>query len=162
GFVFHGVKLGHCAVVGFAFLVARIRQVGQSENNDDGPDCKLKLFAFHAFTPSKDRRHYNINTRVMPEALTPFATILANMKRYPMFAPPEYITWEPHPSILKEFEDTIQQDQQRLDIVSRLDHGQLLSMYAGLLRFRLHDITLRRWVRQGILAKAWLGTGEEA
>ena len=35
-------------------------------------------------------------------------------------------------------------------------------MYAGLFRFRLHDITLRRWVNQGILAKAWLGTGEEA
>src|SRR5215510_13279984 len=35
-------------------------------------------------------------------------------------------------------------------------------MYTGMLRFRLHDITLRRWVRQGILAKAWLGTGEEA
>src|SRR5690242_8124633 len=35
-------------------------------------------------------------------------------------------------------------------------------MYGGLLRFRLHDITLRRWVKQGIIAKAWLGTGEEA
>jgi TPP-dependent pyruvate/acetoin dehydrogenase alpha subunit len=35
-------------------------------------------------------------------------------------------------------------------------------MYSGMLRFRLHDITLRRWVKQGVLSKAWLGTGEEA
>src|SRR5262245_41140700 len=31
-----------------------------------------------------------------------------------------------------------------------------------MLRLPLHDITLQRWVRQGILSKAWLGTGEEA
>ena len=31
-----------------------------------------------------------------------------------------------------------------------------------MLRFRLHDITLKRWVKQGVLSKAWLGTGEEA
>ncbi|MGH9797055.1 MAG: thiamine pyrophosphate-dependent dehydrogenase E1 component subunit alpha [Candidatus Polarisedimenticolia bacterium] len=31
-----------------------------------------------------------------------------------------------------------------------------------MVRFRLHDIALKRWVRQGILSKAWLGTGEEA
>jgi len=31
-----------------------------------------------------------------------------------------------------------------------------------LLRARLHDIQLQRWVRGGILSKAWLGTGEEA
>src|SRR5204863_10154775 len=47
-------------------------------------------------------------------------------------------------------------------IVSKLTEEQLLTLYAGLLRFRLHDITLRRWVKQGVLAKAWLGTGEEA
>src|SRR5205823_1947324 len=29
-------------------------------------------------------------------------------------------------------------------------------------RFRLHDVTLRRWVKQGVIAKAWLATGEEA
>jgi TPP-dependent pyruvate/acetoin dehydrogenase alpha subunit len=29
-------------------------------------------------------------------------------------------------------------------------------------RNRLHDITLKRWVRQGVISKAWLGTGEEA
>jgi TPP-dependent pyruvate/acetoin dehydrogenase alpha subunit len=40
--------------------------------------------------------------------------------------------------------------------------GQLLDLYAGMVRNRLHDLTLKRWVRQGILSKAWLGTGEEA
>ncbi|HUL49311.1 MAG TPA: thiamine pyrophosphate-dependent dehydrogenase E1 component subunit alpha [Gemmatimonadales bacterium] len=31
-----------------------------------------------------------------------------------------------------------------------------------MLRARLHDVQLQRWVRGGILSKAWLGTGEEA
>jgi TPP-dependent pyruvate/acetoin dehydrogenase alpha subunit len=84
------------------------------------------------------------------------------MKRYSMFDPPEYVDWTPDPSLLEEYIETIQRDRQRFNIVSRLKRDQLLAMYAGLLRFRLHDITLRRWVRQGILSKAWLGTGEEA
>jgi TPP-dependent pyruvate/acetoin dehydrogenase alpha subunit len=29
-------------------------------------------------------------------------------------------------------------------------------------RARLHDIQLQRWVRTGVISKAWLGTGEEA
>ncbi|OLD00171.1 MAG: hypothetical protein AUI89_07280 [Gemmatimonadetes bacterium 13_1_40CM_3_65_8] len=37
-----------------------------------------------------------------------------------------------------------------------------LALYRGLLRARLHDIELKRWVRTGVLSKAWLGTGEEA
>jgi len=84
------------------------------------------------------------------------------MKRYPMFDPPEYVAWEPDPAILREYEDTIQRDRQRAQLISQLNEEQLLGMYTGLLRFRLHDIALRRWVRQGILSKAWLGTGEEA
>ena len=79
-----------------------------------------------------------------------------------MFDPPEYVTWQPESSIVKEYDDTIQRDRRRAQIIAQLDEQSLLAMYAGLLRFRLHDITLRRWVRQGILAKAWLGTGEEA
>ena len=84
------------------------------------------------------------------------------MKRYPMFDPPEYVDWKPDPKILKEYQETIERDSSRAGIVSALGENQLLDMYAGLLRFRLHDITLRRWVKQGILSKAWLGTGEEA
>jgi len=84
------------------------------------------------------------------------------MKRYPHFDPPEYVSWKSDPEILNEYEDTIQRDRQRSEIVSGLNPEQLLAMYAGMLRFRLHDITLYRWVTQGILTKAWLGTGEEA
>ena len=84
------------------------------------------------------------------------------MKRYPIFDPPEYVAWTSDPAILEEYEQTIQRDRQRAQIISQLEPEKLLGMYAGLLRFRLHDITLRRWVSQGILAKAWLGTGEEA
>jgi TPP-dependent pyruvate/acetoin dehydrogenase alpha subunit len=85
-----------------------------------------------------------------------------SMKRYPMYDPPEYVHWEPMPAVIEQYENTIQRDTARARIVSALSEDQLLSMYAGMLRFRLHDITLRRWVKQGILAKAWLGTGEEA
>jgi TPP-dependent pyruvate/acetoin dehydrogenase alpha subunit len=84
------------------------------------------------------------------------------MKRYPMFDPPEYLDWKPVASIVDEYQDRIQRDAQRSEIIAGLSPAQLLDMYAGLVRFRLHDITLRRWVKQGILAKAWLGTGEEA
>ena len=84
------------------------------------------------------------------------------MKRHPTFDPPEYVGWQPDPRILEEYEQTLQKDSQRAAIISELTEEQLLAMYAGMLRFRLHDITLRRWVKQGILSKAWLGTGEEA
>src|SRR5262245_28030194 len=84
------------------------------------------------------------------------------MKRYPMFDPPEYVDWKPVPEILEEYQHTIRRDSQRAPIISALKNTQLLDMYAGMLRFRLHDITLRRWVKQGVLSKAWLGTGEEA
>jgi TPP-dependent pyruvate/acetoin dehydrogenase alpha subunit len=84
------------------------------------------------------------------------------MKRYAMFDPPEYLNWQPIPAIVDEYEDTIRRDPEREKIVAGLSKTQLLGMYAGMLRFRLHDITLRRWVKQGILSKAWLGTGEEA
>src|ERR1043166_7551838 len=84
------------------------------------------------------------------------------MKRYPMFDPPEYVNWTPATALIEEYENTIHRDPQRAKISSDLSQTRLLDMYAGLLRFRLHDITLRRWVKQGILAKAWLGTGEEA
>jgi len=84
------------------------------------------------------------------------------MQRYPMYDPPEYVDWKPDPGIIEQYERTIQQDPRRAAIISQLSETQLLAMYAGMLRFRLHDITLRRWVKQGILSKVWLGTGEEA
>src|SRR5438128_7399797 len=85
-----------------------------------------------------------------------------NMKRYPMFDPPEYVNWKPSARLIDEYENTISRDLERAKIIESLSQNQLLDMYAGMLRFRLHDIALRRWVKSGILAKAWLGTGEEA
>ena len=79
-----------------------------------------------------------------------------------MFDPPEYVNWESHSETSDEFDTTLSRDRQRSQIIAELTETQFLEMYTGLLRFRLHDITLRRWVKQGILAKAWLGTGEEA
>jgi TPP-dependent pyruvate/acetoin dehydrogenase alpha subunit len=79
-----------------------------------------------------------------------------------MFDPPEYVNWHPDSAIIDEFDHTLGRDPRRAKIASELKEKELLALYAGLLRFRLHDITLRRWVKQGILAKAWLGTGEEA
>lgn len=94
------------------------------------------------------------------DGLPPLYTV--QMKRYPMYDPPEYVNWAPVPAVIQEFEATIRRDAGRARIISQLTEDELLGMYAGLLRFRLHDITLKRWVKQGILAKAWLGTGEEA
>jgi pyruvate dehydrogenase E1 component alpha subunit/2-oxoisovalerate dehydrogenase E1 component alpha subunit len=84
------------------------------------------------------------------------------MQRYAMFDPPEYVHWQPIPAIIEEFEATLRRDPDRAKIIDGLSEAQLLDMYAGMLRFRLHDITLHRWVKRGILSKAWLGTGEEA
>src|SRR2546426_10189718 len=79
-----------------------------------------------------------------------------------MFDPPEYVNWKPDPGIIAEFEHTLSRDPQRASIIAELTEKQLLDMYAGLLRFRLHDITLRRWGKQGVIAEAWLGTRAEA
>ncbi len=56
----------------------------------------------------------------------------------------------------------MRRDPERAALVAALDEAALLRLYAGLLRTRLHDITLARWVRTGVISKAWLGTGEEA
>lgn len=84
------------------------------------------------------------------------------MRRYPMFDPPEYTEWKADPKILDEYRNTIAADPERSKIIGDLSEGTLIGLYAGMLRFRLHDITLKRWVKQGVLSKAWLGTGEEA
>ena len=84
------------------------------------------------------------------------------MKRYPAFDPPEYLEWAPDPEILREYVATIERDADRSEIVRDLTESDLLSLYRDLLRTRLHDIGLKRWVRTGVISKAWLGTGEEA
>jgi 2-oxoisovalerate dehydrogenase E1 component len=84
------------------------------------------------------------------------------MIRYAAFDPPEYVRWESDQSILEEYLNTIERDPARNEIIRNLNHSQLIVMYQGLIRNRLHDIALKRWVKQGVISKAWLGTGEEA
>jgi TPP-dependent pyruvate/acetoin dehydrogenase alpha subunit len=84
------------------------------------------------------------------------------MKRYAMYDPPEYVRWSLTADVMAEYERTVTADPERASIIRALDQNQLLALYEGMVRFRLHDITLRRWVKQGVISKAWLGTGEEA
>ncbi|HLG15806.1 MAG TPA: thiamine pyrophosphate-dependent dehydrogenase E1 component subunit alpha [Blastocatellia bacterium] len=84
------------------------------------------------------------------------------MIRYPAFDPPEYVNWTPDPAVVGAYSNTIESDPQRREIVRALTPGQLIALYEGLIRQRLHDIALKRWVMQGVISKAWLGTGEEA
>jgi TPP-dependent pyruvate/acetoin dehydrogenase alpha subunit len=84
------------------------------------------------------------------------------MKRYPAFDPPEYVAWEPDPGLVRAFGETLDADPDRAGEVAKLSDEDLLSLYRDLLRTRLHDIGLKRWVRTGVISKAWLGTGEEA
>jgi 2-oxoisovalerate dehydrogenase E1 component len=84
------------------------------------------------------------------------------MKRYPAFDPPEYVSWSADPALLQEFGKTIERDQARRDLIATLPREAFLLLYERLLLARLQDIALSRWVRQGVISKAWLGTGEEA
>jgi 2-oxoisovalerate dehydrogenase E1 component len=63
---------------------------------------------------------------------------------------------------VRGFRETIERDPERAAVVAALPVETKLGLYAGLLRARLHDIQLKRWVRTGVISKAWLGTGEEA
>ena len=56
----------------------------------------------------------------------------------------------------------MERNPERAAVVAQLPADAKLSLYAGLLRARLHDMQLKRWVRTGVISKAWLGTGEEA
>ena len=84
------------------------------------------------------------------------------MRRFPAFDPPEYVSWRPDPDRARAYRETIENDPARRDLVAALTRAQHRALYAGLLRARLHDIQLKRWVRTGVISKAWLGTGEEA
>jgi TPP-dependent pyruvate/acetoin dehydrogenase alpha subunit len=84
------------------------------------------------------------------------------VKRYPAFDPPEYVSWAPDLELVAAFGATVRADPERRRVVEALREADLLALYAGLLRTRLQDITLKRWVKTGVISKAWLGTGEEA
>jgi pyruvate dehydrogenase E1 component alpha subunit/2-oxoisovalerate dehydrogenase E1 component alpha subunit len=84
------------------------------------------------------------------------------MKRFPAFDPPEYVSWTSDPELVRAFDATFRADPARAKLVDALDTEFLLGLYAGLVRTRLVDVTLKRWVRTGVISKAWLSTGEEA
>lgn len=84
------------------------------------------------------------------------------MKRYAAYDPPEYVDWTPDEELIAAYRATIREQPARADIIQGLHAAERLDLYRGLLRFRLHDIMLQRWVKQGVISKAWLGTGEEA
>ena len=84
------------------------------------------------------------------------------MKRFPAYDPPEYVEWKPDPALVDAYVATWESEPARAGIVGALSRDSLLDLYRGMVRTRLHDIMLKRWVRQGVISKAWLGTGEEA
>ena len=84
------------------------------------------------------------------------------LRRYAAFDPPEYLVWQADEELIRSFRERVESSPDRRAVVAGLDSPALLSLYRGMLRFRLHDIMLQRWVKQGVLSKAWLGTGEEA
>lgn len=84
------------------------------------------------------------------------------MKRYPAFDPPEYQEWTPDPELVEAFATRLGSDPERAAKVEALPRETLLGLYRDLLLTRLQDIGLKRWVKQGVISKAWLGVGEEA
>jgi 2-oxoisovalerate dehydrogenase E1 component len=84
------------------------------------------------------------------------------MRRYPAYDPPEYVAWQPDKALLEAWRACITRDADRRRIIEDAGEAVLLDLYTGMVRFRLHDIALKRWVRRGVISKAWLGTGEEA
>lgn len=84
------------------------------------------------------------------------------MRRSPAVDPPEYAAWSADDALVRAFRDTTRADAERAALIAALDEAARLDLYAGMVRNRVHDQTLKRWVKRGIISKAWLGTGEEA
>ena len=85
------------------------------------------------------------------------------MKRHPTFDPPEYRTWTADPDLVRDYRDCLEQGgRERAAHLADLTHDALLALYRDLVITRLQDTALKRWVRQGVISKAWLGVGEEA
>src|SRR5262245_8082415 len=78
-----------------------------------------------------------------------FSILFRPMKRYPAFDPPEYVNWVADPALVAEFGETARRDPARRALVEGLGEDSLLALYAALVRNRLHDVALKRWVRQG-------------
>jgi TPP-dependent pyruvate/acetoin dehydrogenase alpha subunit len=78
------------------------------------------------------------------------------------FDPPEYRDWKPDADVVRAFAKTAAGQKRRRSIIDGLSRSEHEDLYRGLVRFRLFDTSLKRWVQQGVISKAWLGTGEEA
>ena len=63
---------------------------------------------------------------------------------------------------MQSYRARIASDPERAARVGGLGREALLGLYRDLVVTRLQDIGLKRWVRQGVISKAWLGVGEEA
>ncbi|MEE2758072.1 MAG: thiamine pyrophosphate-dependent dehydrogenase E1 component subunit alpha [Myxococcota bacterium] len=83
------------------------------------------------------------------------------MKRYSAYEFPEYIDWTPDDEAQREFRQLVAAGP-RAAVIADITTEKLLDLYRGLVAARLHDIQLKRWVKQGVITKAWLGSGEEA
>ena len=83
------------------------------------------------------------------------------MKRYPAYEFPEYVNWVESPELIEAYHQ-VTLAPERKALIESLDESQLLEIYRQLITARLHDIQLKRWVKQGVITKAWLGSGEEA
>ncbi len=84
------------------------------------------------------------------------------MKRYAAYEFSEYVNWSPDPEVQREFIKVVDADPSRKALIESLAESSLLKLYEGLVSARLHDVQLKRWVRQGVITKAWLASGEEA
>lgn len=84
------------------------------------------------------------------------------MKRYAAYEPPEYLDWSADPAEVEAYRERLAAVPDRAAVLRDAQEDLLLALYEGMLRNRLHDIALKRWVRSGVISKAWLGTGEEA
>lgn len=84
------------------------------------------------------------------------------MKRYPAYDPIEYQDWSPDPEVMRSYRGLVAESEGIQRSLERLGPAGLERLQRGLLRNRLHDIALKRWVRTGVITKAWLGCGEEA
>ena len=84
------------------------------------------------------------------------------VRAVPGLDPPEYVAWKEDSELLAAFQETLARDPARIRIAGALSEARRLRLYEGLVRNRLHDLQLKRWVRSGVLSKAWLGSGEEA
>lgn len=84
------------------------------------------------------------------------------MKRFAAYDPKEYLDWQPDPTVTRSYRDRVDGDPALRQHADALGLEGYRRLYKALVRTRLYDVTLKRWVRTGVLTKAWLGTGEEA